>query len=116
MTTISPADAGSTAGPLDPAFLPRTPLNNASQGISGYARDPSTDYAGSGVCGLGGKEDGADLEPMDAHSAGCAGCAGGTAWGVVRSEGRGGPLSVGADARGRVVAAFEGMVTVARRS
>ena len=40
MPTISHADAGSAAGPLDPASLPRTPFNSDSQGISGYVRGP----------------------------------------------------------------------------
>ena len=45
--------------------------------------------AGPGVWGLGGEEDGAesDLKPMVARSAGCAGCADGTAWGgLVRKD------------------------------
>ena len=66
--------------------------------------------------GLAGEDAGAegDPEPMNARNAGCSGFTTGTAWGAVRFEGLGGSLSVGADARGRVVADFGGMVTIAR--
>ena len=55
------------------------------------------------------------LEPVDARSAGCAGCTGVTAWGVADSEGLGGPSSVGAGARGRVGPGLGGTATVGRR-
>ena len=52
---------------------------------------------------------------MDARGVDCAGCAGGTAWDVVGSEGFGGPLPAGAGARGRVGVDLAGTATVARR-
>lgn len=56
--------------------------------------------AGSGVWGLSGNEDGAEgeFDPVDGHSAVCAGYTSDTAWEVVGSDALGGPLSACAGA------------------
>ena len=88
-----------------------------SRAEAGLERPSSGATVGLGLWGLGGEEHGAegDVEPVDARSAVCAGCAGNTALGVVGLEGFGGPLPVGPGARGRVGADLGGTAPVARR-
>ena len=84
---------------------------------AGLGRPSSGTTTGSGVLGLGEKEDGAevDLEPVDARGAVFAGFTGGTAWGVAYAEGLGGPSSAGAGAPEWFGADRGGTATVSRR-